>query len=393
MNKSKTYCVMPHIGMAIQNESDFCCCNLNKESWKNNKQEVMHADSTSVASTFASHTRKIIAAALDHGIQHASCQSCWHAESVGNQSARQQFNRLFSDIDALPDQPRVLIIKPGNTCNFACRMCNPETSTSWYQDGYNLENLNIPFREYTQKFETIRNSFDSDHEKFWQPLHQWIENFVFIDIYGGEPFLSPAMFELLNSAVVSGAAKNIELQLHTNASIFNKQYLEILRHYKKVEFRVSIDSHVPAHLEYIRHKSKFDTVIENTNKFKQFADRYPSIHLGITNTITPFNVHNVDLINQQLSQLTRIVPGVNMVTTPEYDIRHMPIPVKQYLIQHTKNSTVKNFLKTSIPGCEVEWPKFCKITDRLDQLRGQSFSNTFPEWWNILKPHWVSSTL
>ena len=98
----------------------------------------MYAYSTPAADTFGSHTRKMIAAALDNGIQHASCQTCWHAESVGNQSARQQFNQIFSEVKVLPDQPRVLIIKPGNTCNFACRLCNPETSTSWYQDGYNL---------------------------------------------------------------------------------------------------------------------------------------------------------------------------------------------------------------------------------------------------------------
>jgi len=292
----------------------------------------------------------------------------------------------------LPDQPRVLIIKPGNTCNFACRMCNPETSTSWYQDGYNLENPSIPFREYTRKFETIRSSFDAEHAKFWPALHQWIENFVFIDIYGGEPFLSPAMFELLNSAVESGASKNIELRLHTNASIFNKRYLEILSHYKKVTFQLSVDSHIPAHFEYIRYKSNYTTVFENINKFKQFADQHPSIHLGITNTITAFNVHNVDQINQQLGEMTRMTPGINMVTTPEYDIRHLPVPVKQYLIQHTTNSKVNNFLQTSIPGCDVEWPKFCKITDRLDQLRGQNFSQTFPEWWKLLAPHWIKST-
>jgi hypothetical protein len=87
-----------------------------------------------------------------------------------------------------------------------------------------------------------------------------------------------------------------------------------------------------------------------------------------------------------------MTPVINIVTTPEYDIRHLPIPIKQYLIQHTKNSTVRNFLQTTIPGCDVEWPKFCKITDRLDQLRGQSFSNTFPEWWDLLKPYWVSFT-
>jgi hypothetical protein len=81
--------------------------------------------------------------------------------------------------------------------------------------------------------------------------------------------------------------------------------------------------------------------------------------------------------------------AVNIVTTPEYDIRHLPIPIKQYLIDTLSNPLVVNFLKQSISGCDIEWPKFCQTTDKLDQLRGQSFAETFPEWWKMLKPYWV----
>ena len=30
--KSPTYCVMPHIGLSVQNEGDICVCNLNDQS-------------------------------------------------------------------------------------------------------------------------------------------------------------------------------------------------------------------------------------------------------------------------------------------------------------------------------------------------------------------------
>ena len=407
MDKSSTYCVMPHLGLALQNESDFCCCNTNKSSWQDRTRKVMYVHSHDIKTSYDSHTRKIIATSLDNGKQYPGCQTCWDAESMNNRSKRQDFNQLFGDVTPLPDQPRVLIIKPGNTCNFACRMCNPVTSSSWYRDGYELEKENLTssswystarpldqvasltYNEYTRTFETIRNSFNQDNTEFWNTLKQWIENLVYIEIYGGEPFLIPAMFDLLEHGANTNVSNRIVLNIHTNASIFNQHYMDILSQYKQVHFRISIDSSDPAQLEYIRHKSNHNDVIKNSKKFKESIDRYPNITMGITNTITPLNVFYVDKINKELEELFNLPVNVNIVTTPEYDIRHLPTPTKQYLINTLSNTTVTNFLKQTIPGCDVEWPKFCQTTNKLDQLRGQSFAKTFTEWWNILEPHWV----
>jgi hypothetical protein len=113
--------------------------------------------------------------------------------------------------------------------------------------------------------------------------------------------------------------------------------------------------------------------------------------MRITNTITPLNVFYVDDTTKDLSSVFEMPVNINIVTTPEYDIRHLPIPVKQHLIKTLSTPSVVNFLKQSIPGCDIEWPKFCQTTDKLDQLRAQSFAKTFPEWWRILEPHWAGN--
>jgi hypothetical protein len=109
----------------------------------------------------------------------------------------------------------------------------------------------------------------------------------------------------------------------------------------------------------------------------------------ITNTITPLNIYDVDKNSKELSEKYGLGILTNIVVTPEYDVRHLPIPVKQMLIERTADMQVVNFLKHVIPGCDIEWPKFCRVTDKLDQLRNQSFSKTFPKWWEILEPYWV----
>jgi peroxiredoxin len=37
--------------------------------------------------------------------------------------------------------------------------------------------------------------------------------------------------------------------------------------------------------------------------------------------------------------------SINLVTTPEYDIRHLPHPIKNYIIDSVKNSIIVEFLK------------------------------------------------
>lgn len=390
----------------MQNKSDYCCCNLNKESWQDNSRQVIQVHSHPLKTAVKSFTRKLLSTALDRNIRHPSCQLCWDIEDANGVSARMQYNKKFEHLIDTGSQPRVLIIKPGNTCNFACRMCNPLTSTNWYADGYELEKADLgssswysedhsgqaaalTFNEYTRTFETVRKSFGSNNEEFWGTLKEWISNLEYIDVYGGEPFLIPPMFDLLDHGVTLGASNRITVQLHTNASIFNEQYANILTHYKQVNFVSSIDSMDPAQFGYIRHKGNLETTTTNLNKFTGLFQNHPNITNSVCLTITPLNVFYIDQIKQDLEKAFGLEVSVNIVTTPEYDIRHLPVPVKTMLIDTLQDQLIVEFLKNTIPGCDIEWPKFCRATDKLDQLRNQSFADVFPEWWKILEPYWV----
>jgi sulfatase maturation enzyme AslB (radical SAM superfamily) len=264
------------------------------------------------------------------------------------------------------------------------------TSTSWYQDGHMLESPDKPFHEYTKKFEIVRNSYDQKHTEFWNTLNSWMENLRVIYIYGGEPFLIPGMWATLQHGKDIDASKNITLDIHTNASIWNENYLEILSAYKKVQLNISIDSSVPEHNEYIRHKGKHDQIIENTHKYISKFSSSPNVELRVTVTVTPINVYYIDQIVEDLAKQFDLPIAINIVTTPEYDIRHLPQPVKHYLINNLNTMMVVNFLKQTIPGCDIEWPKFCQVTNKLDKSRNQDFSQTFPAWWKLLEPYWIT---
>lgn len=390
---SSTFCMLSHTCMALQNYADFCSCNVNKMSWKNNKHEVLNVYDHPVRESFKSYTRKMLATALDHGQRHPSCQQCWDQEDAGISSTRQQYNSVLKGIVPDTEQPKVLIFKPGNTCNMACRMCNPATSSSWYQDGYKLENPSVSFKEYTKEFEIIRNSYQPSNTELWNDLKSWMNKLEVIDIYGGEPFLTPGLFNMLEHGASIGVAKNISLAINTNASIWDQKYLDILKNYKSVMFKVSADSHIPAQFEYIRHKGNFAEVVDNILKFKHELEKLTHFNVFCVTTVTPLNVFYIDDIVKNLKQILHLPVNVNIVTTPgEYDIRHLPVPVKEWLMRNLKTTAVTSILEQTIPGCDIEWPQFCKTTDRLDAIRKQSFQQTFPEWWEMLKPYWVSAS-
>lgn len=388
MDQSKTYCVMPHKALALQNHGDFCVCNLNNMSFETKTREVMYAHNTSLKDAWNSHTRKMVAAALDRNRELPACSHCFDLEKSGSGSPRKNFNSLFGALPTLTTQPQVFIIKPGNTCNLACRMCNPATSSGWYRDAYQLAVKNEGFvgtaTEYSQTFEHIRNSFNQDNTDFWDTFVEWLPNIVFVDIYGGEPFLTPALFNALERVVDAGQSQNTSLQLHTNITIFNSKYLEILSKFKSVQIGLSIDSDRPKELEYIRYPVKADLVFDNLEKFKQIHQQYHNINLSINITVTPINVLHISRIKQQLDQY--LPAYFNFVTSPgEYDIRHIPLPVRKVIAE--RNPSIANFIMQTIPGCDVLWPKFWKHTSDLDQLRGQSFKDTFPEFYELIEPY------
>jgi len=396
MLESKTYCVMPHIGLSIQNHGDLCVCNRNDQSLKNNQQEVIFVHKDSLRDSWASPTRKMIIDLLDSGQgmpqnqDNHHCQDCYDYEQAGKISPRQTLNELFKDVIPSVTQPRVLIIKPGNVCNLACRMCNPETSSSWYTDAYKIavkrEGVTESFAKYTKNFEHIRNGFNKDNINFWSNLAEWLPGLVFLDIYGGEPFLSKELFDTLDK---SPSPENTSLRLHTNVTIYNEKYLEILSRYKSVNIGLSIDSHIPDQLNYIRYPIDADEILENLQKFKNFFIDNNNVKLNITCTVNNLNIYNIDEIFTELSNYGFSV-GFNFVSYPgEYDVRILPSNVKSEILN--KNLKIRDqfgeFLLQELPGADVHLKKFWQITKDLDSFRNQSFEKMFPDYYQLLAPY------
>ena len=200
--------------------------------------------------------------------------------------------------------------------------------------------------------------------------------------------MAPGLFKALTAVAKADKSSTVSLQLHTNATVWNPDYLNTLTKYKHVKIGISIDSDVTSQLEYIRYPVEADVVWQNLSRYKDWASNHSNIELYICVTLTPLNIFYFDSIYKNLRRHSLSV-GHNIVYSPiEYDVRHIPVPVRKIIAEKLKHyPTLVNFLMQTIPGCDVAWPKFWKITKELDSIRNQSFESTFPEFYELIKTY------
>jgi hypothetical protein len=170
-----------------------------------------------------------------------------------------QFNNGFTK-----SSPHSLHINLGDTCNFACRMCNP----------FNSSKLQSEFKQL--KWIPIDKKFDhwTDSESGWSNfltfLHSSKEQIKVIHIIGGEVEFMPKFRFLIDYFIDHGLAHTVNFSFTTNGSIDYRKYFPQLEKYKRCEIGISIESVDPI-ADYIRNGGKIIDIIEHIRIFKKNA--------------------------------------------------------------------------------------------------------------------------
>lgn len=153
-------------------------------------------------------------------------------------------------------KPLKLGISPTRNCNAQCIFCN-----IWKNKIKNEKDINF----YNSLFEDLKK------DVFW--LH----------ITGGEPFLSPILYDILESACKR--LKNLILiNINTNATIPIKNLEEVIKEHKKVHFFLSIS--LDGDFEYHKKRkgltdNQLKILKQNLSLAKKWSKRYKNFHLEI----------------------------------------------------------------------------------------------------------------
>lgn len=103
-------------------------------------------------------------------------------------------------------KPSIFEIRFSNLCNFQCKMCYPNASSSIA----NKKNV----KKYTYKWEYLIKN-----KTFWQDLEKILPSLKIIYIWWWEPFINPTHYYFLEKIIKMWYSKKISIIYHSNLSI------------------------------------------------------------------------------------------------------------------------------------------------------------------------------
>ncbi|MCX7954116.1 MAG: radical SAM protein [Bacteroidales bacterium] len=142
-------------------------------------------------------------------------------------------------------------------------------------------------------------SINVNIQKVKEILNQYLPYLKEISFSGGEPFYINEYYELWN--FLHSANPNIKVSVNTNASIYNEKVQNIL---SKLKFNItiSLDSINKSTYEKIRKGLKFEIVMNNFFKFKNYTEEN-NTHFNVKSCILRDNIYELPEIFKYFNDL------------------------------------------------------------------------------------------
>lgn len=389
---SKNICLMPWLHLHIDTRGLVkACCNANIVYGNINEQSLEEIWHGVAIRKFRKQ--------LMSGYTDKRCGFCFKKEEAGKSSMRTEtldkFSNHVSWIDETDEEgvsessmPVYLDLRFNNVCNFKCRTCWHGASSSWFDESKILKNNigNKAIIEATPDNLKLINEildFNSDIEEVY--------------FAGGEPLLMDEHYELLKLLI---ATKNTGMHLRYNTNLSFLKYkghdvCELWNNFSTVTLSVSVDG-MQSQGEYIRKGLDWELLLDNFNQVKA---KCPHIKMEIAPTVGVYNVLSLAELHRFFVENGHVKVNdiyLNMLDRPNhFNVKTLPKSLKQevklkinehitWLIEAKAtddliaefNSVVEFMNKDD---WSIQLPTFNKQTALMDEIRGESFWEVFPE--------------
>jgi len=409
------FCILPWMSAYINTDSTTWSCCVNKAmtdhsylktlppTWKNDISIMEN----SVEDLMNNDYFKKLRLDMLNGVKNKNCSDCYNLEERTGHSYRQDFNQNYdkhfdkvfeTNEDGSLDNFEMIYLdfRFSNLCNFKCRSCRPEWSSTWAKEA--KSNQNHPYRDW----DGYIPRHNLTEEQFIDKFRNTLKTVKRIYFAGGEPLAAKEHYWILNYLIENNNTDLI-VEYNTNLSMLknNKLKLSVIDYWKKfssVIIRVSLDGS-GERAEYIRSGTDWKLIEEN---FKYVKENLPKVNLGISSVFQLTNaLHIPDFYQDWIDKGLLDEEGLHntfliSLTGPEQLSSHILPKNVKFLVREKWNRFIDRNLKEEhvnfkryINDCldymdsedlyKSKKRQFEKFTWYMDKIRKEDFSKIFPE--------------
>jgi len=391
---SSNLCMLPWISVETTPLGNTRPCCLAKDFITDENNVPYNLKDTSLKEIYESKYMQNMRKSFRNGEKPATCQRCWDEEAAGRTSKRlatyERLPELERMINYAADRPNTLWfldLKLGNICNLKCRICGSWSSSKWAQEEMDYVESYMDPKDHTAYQWLKDGKWPRESTIFWDSLKEILKSVHYIEFTGGEPLMIPEHFELLQFAIDSSYANQIELHYNTNGTQYPEKYAHLWKEFKAVEIAFSIDNIGPRY-EYERYLANWDEVKENVNKFQTLRNNSSNITTQVCMTINILNVYYLEELCKWVDTQRFDYCHFNMLHDPRhFNIGHMTNEAKEIVIDKLTNGSFSTEHRVEIDkliqfiknGSSSDGEKFRDFVKKTDTYRNQSLLTTHPE--------------
>ena len=374
---TKSFCLAPYLHFDFDQSGELHSCYAGKRNLGNWKVNSVYKEFNSEAYQKLRHAQKI----GDVDATWPNCNNCIKHENHKVESDRLRnlrnkymelghdgFKSLIEKISKLDianvDVPEYdfVEVRLSNYCNLRCMHCDHRSSTQWLNALTN-EDFYQGAKESGASIHPDANpsnmmKFFSDHQPTkttnFDEMIKVMQKSKLITFSGGEPFLDPNYFPLMNEVIKSPSCAEKTLDIHTNLNISNiEKHFNHWEKFETVNIYASIDV-PPSTYAYFRRLGDWNTVEKNIKIIQEFAKTNKHVNMIGHITFGMFGALRYKEIADTWYAL-QLKPNTNIIVEGPTSATYLPQPLKKSVIT-VMDDVLKN-IKYSI--------KFKAITHQL----------------------------
>lgn len=390
---SDTFCplLFQHLATHPHGGVTHCCIADHRQSLSSSRDgdRFYNLNRDTVHDTMNSDSYKKARLEVLDGKKPKACLRCYAEEAKGMNSKRVEEIKNYPEytIDVarkvtdstgyMKDvQLEFVELRLGNTCNVACRTCNPASSSKWRND-YDALRKATTFQ--LTDYNTMEGFRWPERDGFWEDLLQHCDRVKTFYINGGEPTLIKEHFRFLERLVELGKT-DIKLWYNINMTNMNESVIDLWKKFDHVKISCSIDD-LGDRNHYIRYPTKWNDVERNFLRLKE-----EGFEIDVTQTVSWMNYSTLGDFYNIFHKKHGVWVHHNYVYDPDVlSPSVLPKSVRDEIhksFEGVFDETIFNQLKNMFSGPDKpkKWEQAKEYTRNLDEIRKQNIVDYLPEF-------------